>query len=349
VVKADMTRARSARWQVDPRMTGRMLLSCIAVFAFFSLPVAVAATAPVMLQIGAFPTQAEADAASARFKQAHSATLAGAGSEVRRADLGNRGTWYRVLIGPFADRPAADRTCTQLKAEGGSCFSASGDPQTATADPAADLPPWIVAPPGGQTASIAVQSKTPPLPPANLRPSAAPGPAAKTSTAGQADFARVLQLAEEGDSQAQLQLAGFYRTGRGVARDDQAAIRWYRAAAQKGLAEAQFELGKVYDTGTGGPRDPFEAVRWYRLAAQQGLGRAQYNLGSMHGNGEGVPMDYVKAYMWFSISEATLPPTEREAARNAKGQAAQLMMPDDLARAIQMAQRCLTSAYQNCD
>jgi TPR repeat protein len=156
-------------------------------------------------------------------------------------------------------------------------------------------------------------------------------------------------LAEKGDAAAQLQLAGLYRNGRGIARDEAAAIRWYRAAAEKGLAEAQFELGKIYDTGVGGPRDPFEAVRWYRLAAQQGFGRAQYNLGSMHGNGEGVPMDYVKAYMWFSISEATLSPGERDTARSAKGQAAQLMTQDEVARALQMAQRCLTSAYQNCD
>ena len=334
-------------------MTGRMLLSCTAVLVLFSLPAAAAASAtvaaPILLQIGAFPTQAEADTASARFKQAHAATLAGAASEVRRADLGSRGTWYRVLIGPFADRAAADEMCVRLKAEGGSCFAASTEPQTAK-DRGADLPPWIVASPGGQTPPVAAQAKAPPLPPANLRPSAAAANSAtKAPPGGQAEFARVQRLAEEGDAQAQLQLAGFYRRGRGVARDDQTAIRWYRAAAEKGLAEAQFELGKVYDTGTGGPRDPFEAVRWYRLAAQQGLGRAQYNLGSMHGNGEGVPVDYVKAYMWFSISEATLSPAEREAARNAKGQAAQLMMPDDLARAIQMAQRCLTSAYQNCD
>jgi TPR repeat protein len=156
-------------------------------------------------------------------------------------------------------------------------------------------------------------------------------------------------LAEKGDAAAELQLAGLYRAGRGVVRDEQAAIRWYRAAADKGLAEAQFELGKIYDTGAGGPRDPFEAVRWYRFAAQQGFGRAQYNLGSMHGNGEGVPVDYVKAYMWFSISEATLSPGERETARNAKGQAAQLLSQDQLQRALQLAQRCLTSAYQNCD
>jgi len=329
---------------VDLRMTRRTLLSWSAVFALSSLPVAAAATAPVMLQIGAFSNQAEAETVSARFKQAHAATLAGAASEVRRADLGNKGIWYRVLLGPFADRPAADRMCARLKAEGGSCFAASGEPQTAkAADPAADLPP------GGPTASVGVQAKALAPSPRDLRPSAAPeSPTAKTPTS-QADFARVLSLAEEGDPKAQLQLGGFYRTGRGVARDDQAAIRWYRAAADKGLAEAQFELGKVYDRGTGGPRDPFEAVRWYRLAAQQGFGRAQYNLGAMHGNGEGVPVDYVKAYVWFSISEVTLPPPEREAARNAKGQAAQMMMPDDLARALQMAQRCLTSAYQNCD
>ena len=329
-------------------MTGRMLLSCTAVFALFSLPVAAAATAPVMLQIGAFPTQAEADAALACFKQADAVTLAGAGSEVRRADLGGGGIWYRVLIGPFADRSAADRMCTQLKAEGSSCFAAWGE--TGPGDVATDLPPWIVAPPGGQATAAAAQSKASALPPAILRPSATPStPARTTPAAGLAVISRVQHLAEECDPQAQLQLAGFYRTGRGVPRDDQAAIRWYRAAAEKGLAEAQFELGKVYDTGVGGPRDPFEAVRWYRLAAQQGLGRAQYNLGSMHGNGEGVPVDYVKAYMWFSISEATLSGAEREAARNAKGQAAQLMMPDDFARANQLAQRCLTSAYQNCD
>ena len=173
--------------------------------------------------------------------------------------------------------------------------------------------------------------------------------AAPAAPPPQGDFAHSLRLAEQGDAKAQFHIAGLYRAGRGVVRDEGASLRWYRAAAENGLAEAQFELAKAYDTAIGGLRDPFEAVRWYRLAAQQGFGRAQYNLGSMHGNGEGVPKDYTKAYMWFSISEATLPGAERETARFAKGQAAQLMTPDDLTRALQMAQRCLTSAYQNCD
>src|SRR5262245_33938925 len=107
-------------------MTGRMLLSCVAVLAL-SLGFAAAAPESAMLQIGAFPTAAEAKTASDRFKQTHAATLQGVPSEVRRADLGQRGTWYRVLVGPFANRAAADATCARLKAAGGACFLAPGE------------------------------------------------------------------------------------------------------------------------------------------------------------------------------------------------------------------------------
>jgi len=346
-------------------MTGRRLLSCFAGLVLVPLALS-AAPAPVMLQIGAFLTSAEAETASARFRQTHATTLQGVPSEVRRADLGPRGTWFRVLVGPFPDRSAADSTCSRLKAAGGACFLAPGEPAgpeppqksveakgvatTSPSDSAKALPPWILAAASDQKGAATAPAKgaaTSPVPSPPAPAATRPPPAA---TAGaQAEFARVLGLAEKGDAAAELQLAGLYRAGRGVARDEAAAIHWYRAAAEKGLPEAQFELGKIYDTGVGGPRDPFEAVRWYRLSAQQGYGRAQYNLGSMHGNGEGVPVDYLKAYVWFSISEATLAPGEREAARSAKGQAAQLLMPDELQRALQMAQRCLTSAYQNCD
>ncbi len=330
-------------------MTAPMLVPCIVAAAFFGWAAAnAAAPAPLMLQVGAFPTEPEAEAASVRFRQVHTVSLGGVPSEVRQADLGPKGIWYRVLVGPFADRSAADRTCVRLKEAGGTCFLASADgpiarqaqpgpPEDAT--PAiANFPSWIVAgTPDTATPPASAQMKTAVAPPKASPPAA------------ESDFSRSLRLAEQGDAKAQLQVASLYRTGRGVARDETASLRWFRAAAEKGVAEAQFELGKAYDTAVGGPRDPFEAVRWYRSAAQQGFGRAQYNLGSMHGNGEGVPVDYVKAYMWFSISEATLSGAERDVARDAKGMAATKMMPDDLTRALQMAQRCLTSAYQNCD
>ena len=326
-------------------MTGRRLaaLRIVACVLLGATTAEAASEPPIMLQIGAFPSEPEARAASARLKQAHSASLGRAGTEVRRADLGTKGIWYRVLVGPFVDRAAANTTCARLRAAKATCFLAPSEEQLTTqglrGPVAENLPPWILAAgaPGGE-----------PLPNApGVRTAAAPATSAPPPAQG--DFARSLRLAEQGDAKAQLHVAGLYRTGRGVARDEAASLRWYREAAENGLAEAQFELAKAYDTAIGGPRDPFEAVRWYRLAAQQGFGKAQYNLGSMHGNGEGVPKDYAKAYMWFSISEATLSGTERESARYAKGEAAQLMTPDDLTRALQLAQRCITSAYQNCD
>ena len=61
-----------------------------------------------------------------------------------------------------------------------------------------------------------------------------------------------------------------YINGRGVARDDPEAVRWYRRAAEQGYATGQFNLGFMYENGRGVRRDRVEAVRWYRMAAEQG-------------------------------------------------------------------------------
>lgn len=88
----------------------------------------VAAPAPVaggayVLQIGAYKSQAEADAAWKSFKSKH--PIAGGYSEdVRRADLGDKGIWYRLRIGSFGDKAAASAFCDKLKADGGSCLIA---------------------------------------------------------------------------------------------------------------------------------------------------------------------------------------------------------------------------------
>jgi TPR repeat protein len=61
--------------------------------------------------------------------------------------------------------------------------------------------------------------------------------------------------AEQGDSDAQFQLAKLYYSGTGVTKSDAAAVRWYRAAAEQGYAKAQFNLGKMYHDGQGVPKD----------------------------------------------------------------------------------------------
>ena len=66
-----------------------------------------------------------------------------------------------------------------------------------------------------------------------------------------------------------------YAEGRGVARDDAEAVRWYRKAAQQGYAIAQTILGFMYAEGEGVTRDDAEAVRWFRKAAEQGNAEAR--------------------------------------------------------------------------
>ena len=41
---------------------------------------------------------------------------------IHRADLGEKGTFYRALVGPFASSEAAAAMCSNLKAAGGSCI-----------------------------------------------------------------------------------------------------------------------------------------------------------------------------------------------------------------------------------
>ena len=41
---------------------------------------------------------------------------------VQRAELGDKGTFYRALVGPFGSREEAAQVCTSLKAAGGTCL-----------------------------------------------------------------------------------------------------------------------------------------------------------------------------------------------------------------------------------
>jgi len=81
-----------------------------------------AANGAYVLQIGAYKSQAEADAAWKTYKANHAALLAGANYDVQQADLGDKGTWYRLRIAGFPSKDVASAMCDRLKADGGSCF-----------------------------------------------------------------------------------------------------------------------------------------------------------------------------------------------------------------------------------
>jgi len=81
-----------------------------------------AATGSFVLQIGAYTSQADAEAAWKTYKARHAALLSGYGPNVQKADLGAKGTWYRLRIAGFADKDVAAATCDRLKADGGACI-----------------------------------------------------------------------------------------------------------------------------------------------------------------------------------------------------------------------------------
>jgi hypothetical protein len=75
-----------------------------------------------VLQIGAYKSQADADAAWKTYKGKHAALLSGYNSDVQQADLGEKGTWYRLRVGGLGDKEVATALCDRLKADGGACI-----------------------------------------------------------------------------------------------------------------------------------------------------------------------------------------------------------------------------------
>lgn len=71
-------------------------------------------------------------------------------------------------------------------------------------------------------------------------------------------------LAEQGNAQAQFNLALMYHGGLGVKRSEQQAVAWYQRAATNGSKEAQEFLAVGYQEGWFGlPRDRQQANYWF--------------------------------------------------------------------------------------
>jgi cell division septation protein DedD len=90
-------------------------------------PAAAATTtgeAGMFVQIAARNDQAAAMAAFADLQQKYSNVLGNHSPSVRKVDLGEKGVWYRLLVGPMANKAEADKLCEDLKTAGmKGCFS----------------------------------------------------------------------------------------------------------------------------------------------------------------------------------------------------------------------------------
>jgi anti-anti-sigma regulatory factor len=107
------------------------------------------------------------------------------------------------------------------------------------------------------------------------------------------------QDAENGDVQAQYDLARCYDEGRGVEQNGAKAFNWYSKAAEGGLPEAQYSLGRSFAFGIHVHCDYEAAVGWYKKAAEQGHADAQYLLAVLHRWGIGIDEDRDQAIKWY--------------------------------------------------
>ncbi|MDB0048246.1 sel1 repeat family protein [Burkholderiaceae bacterium] len=129
-----------------------------------------------------------------------------------------------------------------------------------------------------------------------------------------------------------------------VSGDYTTAFKEFAASAEQGNVDAQFNLALMYKNGQGVPQDYKQAVKWYTKAAEQGNANAQYSLGYRYANGQGVPQDNVYAHMWFNLAAAN---GDEDASKN-RDIIAKRMTTADISKAQSLARECLKKNYKGC-
>lgn len=93
-----------------------------------------------------------------------------------------------------------------------------------------------------------------------------------------------------------------YRGENGFKKDAAEGMRLIRIAAEQGDPEAQRDVAKAYEFGWLGKEDLHEALAWYQKSADNGDGNAQWRIGMAFVNGEERAADPAQAVEWFRRS-----------------------------------------------
>ena len=113
------------------------------------------------------------------------------------------------------------------------------------------------------------------------------------------DFDETLDLANQGDANAQYSIGLIYSLGQGVPQDYYKASKWFEKSALKGNSNAQALFGDMYYTGIVFPQNYVLAKEWFERSAIQENAYAQTFLGAIYNNGHGIPQDTDIAKKWY--------------------------------------------------
>jgi uncharacterized protein len=88
----------------------------------------------------------------------------------------------------------------------------------------------------------------------------------------------------------------------GQVKDEQAAMKFIRAAAEADLGEAQQDVGRSLEYGWTGKANLRKALPWYEKAAAKGEPWSLWRVGMMYVNGEGRKANSTRALEYFRKS-----------------------------------------------
>jgi cell division septation protein DedD len=84
-------------------------------------PAAAAAGSGYMVQLSAQRSEADAMTSYKTLQGKFSSVLGARQPVIKRADLGEKGIWFRAMVGPFGAKDEASQFCSSLETAGGQC------------------------------------------------------------------------------------------------------------------------------------------------------------------------------------------------------------------------------------
>ncbi|HZU97859.1 MAG TPA: serine/threonine-protein kinase [Planctomycetota bacterium] len=118
-----------------------------------------------------------------------------------------------------------------------------------------------------------------------------------------AALALFLEIAEAGSTWGMVEAGFMYQLGRGVEKDEAKARLWYRKAMDAGQPAGALKLAFLVAEGLGGPRDEVEARRLYEVAVEGDDTWAMVLLGDMLAEGRGGERDDARAVALYRRAE----------------------------------------------
>ncbi|WP_230600275.1 hypothetical protein [Vibrio fluvialis] len=131
------------------------------------------------------------------------------------------------------------------------------------------------------------------------------------SLSAQADLSELIAQANQGDRNAQYQLAIDYQSGQNtpVSQDD--AFYWFQQAAESGHPAAMIQLANTYLSGSGTEKDIDKTLLWLTKAFATGNQDAAIQIGQLYESLNRSPAPQTMAEIWYHTVAGSNPKAEQ--------------------------------------